>query len=291
MSPLRIVRVLIRFFLEGFRPIAPAPHRPNPKEWPNDAITGAWLGHSTVLINFLGLWIITDPVLATRCGLRFGPFTIGPRRRIRPALKVRDLPGIDLLLLSHAHMDHLDLWTLRRLPGRPHAVTAAGLKDLLQGIPVSSVTELPWDETARIDTSHGPIQVTARKVAHWGARMRTDDWRGYCGFLLERQGRSIGFAGDTARTSFAHWRNGSAIDLMALPIGAYNPWITSHCNPEEAIAMADEAGARALLPVHHATFQLSAEPMSEPIVRFRAAMKNTPERMAATEIGETFHVK
>jgi len=291
MSPLRIVRVLIRFLLEGFRPIAPAPHHPKPKDWPNDAITGAWLGHSTVLINFLGLWIITDPVLATRCGLRFGPFTIGPRRRIHPAIKVRDLPDIDLLLLSHAHMDHLDLWTLRRLPGRPHAVTAAGLTDLLEGIPVSSVTELPWDESALIETKHGSIQVTARKVAHWGARMRTDDWRSYCGFLIEREGRAIGFAGDTARTSFNHWRNGSTIDLMALPIGAYNPWITSHCNPEEAIAMADEAGARALLPIHHATFQLSAEPMDEPIARFRAAMKNTPERMAATEVGETFHVK
>jgi L-ascorbate metabolism protein UlaG (beta-lactamase superfamily) len=290
MSPLRVVRLLIRFLLEGLRPIAPAPHHPDPARWPDDGITGAWLGHSTVLINFFGLWIVTDPVLASRCGLRFGPFTIGPRRRVRPALTVRQLPAIDLLLLSHAHMDHLDLWTLRRLPGLPHAVTAAGLRDLLAGLPLSGVTELAWDETARIDTAHGPIQVTARKVAHWGARMRTDDWRGYCGFLLERNHRKIGFAGDTARTSFKHWANGTEIDLMAVPIGAYDPWITSHCNPEQAIEMAGEARARVLLPIHHTTFQLSAEPMDEPVARFRAALGKTPGRIAATEVGQTFSV-
>jgi len=290
MPPLRVLRALIRFLIEGLRPIARAPHHPDPARWPDDGITGAWLGHSTVLINFFGLWIVTDPVLASRCGLRFGPFTIGPRRRVRPALTVRQLPAIDLVLLSHAHMDHLDLWTLRRLPGRPHAVTAAGLRDLLLGLPLSDVTELAWDESARIDTANGPIQVTARKVAHWGARMRTDDWRGYCGFLLDRNHRKIGFAGDTARTSFSHWANGTEIDLMAVPIGAYNPWITSHCNPEQAIEMAGEARARVLLPIHHTTFQLSAEPMDEPVARFRAALGETPGRIAATEIGETFSI-
>jgi L-ascorbate metabolism protein UlaG (beta-lactamase superfamily) len=291
MSPLRVLRALLRFLLEGFRPIAAAPHHPVPARWPDDGITGAWLGHSTVLINFYGLWIVTDPVLASRCGLRFGPFTIGPRRRVRPALTVRQLPAIDLLLLSHAHMDHLDLWTLRRLPGRPHAVTAAGLRDLLAGMPLSGITELAWDESARIETPHGAVQVTARKVAHWGARMRTDDWRGYCGFLLERNGRKIGFAGDTARTSFNHWANGTEIDLLAVPIGAYNPWVASHCNPEQAIEMAGEARARMLLPIHHTTFQLSAEPMDEPVARFRAALRESPERIAATEIGETFRVR
>jgi L-ascorbate metabolism protein UlaG (beta-lactamase superfamily) len=290
MSPLRIVRLLTRFLLEGARPIAPAPHHPDPSQWSGAHITGAWLGHSTVLINFFGVWIITDPVLASRCGLRFGPFTIGPRRRVRPALTVRQLPEIDIVILSHAHMDHLDLWTLRRLRGKPHAVTAAGLRDLLAGMPVSGVTELAWNESADIETPHGSVRVTAREVAHWGARMRTDDWRGYCGFVMERNHRKIGFAGDTARASFSHWANGSDIDLLALPIGAYNPWVASHCNPEEAIAMAGEARARFLLPVHHTTFQLSAEPMDEPIARFRAALRQTPERIAASEIGQTFNI-
>jgi len=290
MSLTRVVRILLRFLLESFRRIAPAPHHPDPARWSDAEITGAWLGHSTVLLNFLGLWVVTDPVLATRCGLRFGPLTVGPRRRVRPALSVRELPKMDLVLLSHAHMDHLDLWTLRRLPGRPHAVTAAGIRDLLVGMPFSGVTELEWDESADIETPHGQVRVTARQVAHWGARMRTDDWRGYCGFVVERGHRKIGFAGDTARTSFRHWANGSDLDLLAVPIGAYNPWVRSHCNPEEAVAMAGEARARFLLPIHHQTFQLSAEPMEEPISRFRAALSDTPERIAATEIGQTFRI-
>ena len=290
MSPFRVVRLLAGFLMQGTRPIAPAPHHPEPGHWPDSQITGAWLGHATVLLNFMGIRIITDPVLAARCGLRFGPFTIGPRRYVRPALTVRQLPEIDLLLLSHAHMDHLDLWTLRRLRGRPHAVTASGLGDLLAGMPFSGVTELAWDQSATIDTPRGSILVTAREVAHWGARMRTDDWRGYCGFVMERNGRKVAFAGDTARTPFDHWSTPGGIDLMAVPIGAYNPWVTSHCNPEDAIAMAGEAKARLLLPIHHTTFKLSAEPMDEPIARFRTALSQTPERIAATEIGETFRV-
>jgi L-ascorbate metabolism protein UlaG (beta-lactamase superfamily) len=290
MSPLRIVRLLLRFFFESFRPIAPAPHRPVPGTWSDAEITGAWLGHSTLLINFFGLWIMTDPALATRCGLRFGPFTIGPRRRVRPALTVRQLPEIDLILISHAHMDHLDRRTLRRIPGRPHVVTAAKVEDLLKGMPVSSVTGLEWDESTTIETRHGAIKITARQVEHWGARVRTDDWRGYCGFVFERNGRKLGFAGDTARADFHHWADGSSIDLLAMPIGAYNPWVAAHCNPEEAVAMADEAGARLLVPIHHSTFELSVEPMDEPIARFRAAMAKSPERIAASEIGDTFRV-
>lgn len=167
-------------------------------------------------------------------------------------------------------------------------MTAAGLRDLLAGMPFSGVTELAWDQSTSIETPRGAIHVTAREVRHWGARVRTDDWRSYCGFVLERGGRRFGFAGDTALTDFSHWSDDKGIDLMALPIGAYNPWITSHCNPEEAIAMANEARARMLLPIHHSTFQLSSEPMDEPIARFRAALRSTPERIAATEIGETF---
>ena len=290
MTFARVAGLLSRFFFEGFRPIAPAPYRPNPASWPDTEITAAWLGHSTVLINFFGVWIITDPVLATRCGLRFGPITIGPRRFVRPALDVRELPEIDLLLLSHSHMDHLDWWTLRRLRGNPHAVTASGMRDLLTNIPVAGVRELAWDESADIETRHGPVRVTARQVAHWGARMRTDDWRGYCGFVIERNHRKIGFAGDTARTSFTHWANGAGIDLLAIPIGAYNPWVRAHCNPEEAVAMAAEARAHYLLPIHHKTFQLSAEPMQEPIARFQAALSDTPDRIATTDIGQTFRL-
>ena len=85
-------------------------------EWSDDRLTAAWLGHATVLINFFGINILTDPVLFPRCGIRVPfLFTIGPKRLTAPALTVRELPKIDLILLSHAHFDHFDLRTLHRL--------------------------------------------------------------------------------------------------------------------------------------------------------------------------------
>jgi L-ascorbate metabolism protein UlaG (beta-lactamase superfamily) len=78
--------------------------------------------------------------------------------------------------------------------------------------------------------------------------------------------------------------------LLCVPIGAYQPWIRAHCTPEEAIAMADEAGANFLLPMHHQTFKLSWEPMEEPIERFTTALRHEPGRIALTEIGQTFEL-
>ena len=73
-----------------------------------------------------------------------------------------------------------------------------------------------------------------------------------------------------------------------MPIGAYQPWIRSHCTPEQAVAMANQAGARFIVPVHHQTFRLSDEPMTEPIERITEALAHEPERLAVRRIGETF---
>lgn len=277
-----------------WRSVAPAPHRPDPAAWRDDAITGAWLGHSTVLLNFFGIVILTDPVLGLRCGVRIGPTTIGPKRFVRPALTARELPRIDLVLLTHAHFDHLDRATLRRVAARSpgaQVVTAKNTRDLLRGIRFERITELDWTEAAEIETAAaGAVRVEALEVSHWGARMRHDTHRGYNGYLLERRGWRICFAGDTAFTDFSSAARRGPVDLIAIPIGAYDPWIASHCTPEQAVAMARAAGARAVLPIHHQTFKLSAEPMHEPMERFTQALAGGPERIAATEIGETFRV-
>jgi L-ascorbate metabolism protein UlaG (beta-lactamase superfamily) len=106
---------------------------------------------------------------------------------------------------------------------------------------------------------------------------------------VEREGRRVIFAGDTALTnSFAELRDDRPYDLAIFGIGAYDPWIRSHCNPEQAVAMANAAGARFIMPVHHQTFKLSVEPFREPIERFVRALAKEPERIALREIGETF---
>ncbi len=277
------------WLLELHRPIRPAFARPQPNEWPGDRLTAAWLGHATVLLNFFGVTILTDPVLLRRIGIPL-PFTaIGPKRLTQPALKVEELPPIDLILLSHAHFDHIDWRTLRRFDGHTRVVTAPRTRDLLGWTRLREITELRWGEEKEIQFAAGPLLIRAFPVRHWGARLQTDNYRGYNGYVLERHGYRVIFAGDTALTnSFADLRDDRPYDIAIMGIGAYQPWIRSHCNPEEAIAMANDAGARLIMPVHHQTFKLSFEPFREPIERFTAALQNEQGRIALREIGQTF---
>ena len=275
--------------IESWRPIAPAVAKPAPSKWSNTQVTLAWLGHSTVLINFFGLTILTDPVLFPRVGIRLPGITIGPKRLTAPALDFHDLPQIDVILLSHAHFDHLDLRTLRCFDGTTRVITARATSDLLKQTRLSNISELNWGESKIIAAAAGEMVIAAFPVKHWGARAQHDTHRGYNGYLIERKGHRIIFAGDTAMTeSFATLRRYVPIDIAIVPISAYNPWIHAHSTPEQAIQMANAAGARFIVPVHHQTFRLSFEPLREPIERFESALGKTPERIALREIGETF---
>src|SRR5438067_9198871 len=129
---------------ESWRPIAPAFAKPRPATWSDAQVTIAWLGHATVLINFFGVKILTDPVLFPRIGIRLLGFSIGPKRLTAPALEFHDLPKIDLVLLSHAHFDHFDLRTLRCFGKSTRVITARDMTDLLKGTRFSEVNELGW---------------------------------------------------------------------------------------------------------------------------------------------------
>jgi L-ascorbate metabolism protein UlaG (beta-lactamase superfamily) len=205
-----------------------------------------------VLINFFGIKILTDPVLFPRIGIRLPGFTIGPKRLTAPALQLHELPNIDLIVLSHAHFDHLDLRTLRCFSESTAVITARATSDLLRHTRFRHVTELDWGEAKTFKTAGGEINVSALPVNHWGVRKQRDTYRGYNGYLIEsRNGgrRRIIFTGDTAMTdSFAQLRQQGQIDLAIMPIGAYNPWIRSHCTPEQAVEMANAAGARFICP-------------------------------------------
>jgi L-ascorbate metabolism protein UlaG (beta-lactamase superfamily) len=240
--------------METRRPTAPASVKPEPSKWSDAQVTLAWIGHSTVLINFFGVTILTDPVLFSRVGIRLPGFTIGPKRLTAPALSFDELPKVDLVLLSHAHFDHLDLRTLRCFDESTSVITARATRDLLQGTRFSHVRELDWGQSKGLSTATGEIEITAFPVKHWGARTQRDTYRGYNGYMIERSGRRIIFAGDAAMTKiFAERRRHSAIDVAIMSIGAYNPWIQSHCTPEQAVRMANAAGARFIVPVHHQT--------------------------------------
>jgi len=259
---------------------------PAPQTWEANAITAAWLGHSTVLLNFYGLTILTDPVLLKRVGADTCAGTIGMKRLVEPALKPSQLPAIDLVLLSHAHMDHLDPATLRELPGTPAVVTAYETADLLRATPLKQIQSLGWGDTARITCASGAVEIEAFEVKHWGARWRYDKFRGYNGYVISREGKRLLFGGDTAWTpAFRGLRSKGAFECAIMPIGAYQPWIAVHCTPEQAVRMANDAGAAVFLPIHFKTFALGREGTFEPMERLELAIE--PERIGWRDVGQT----
>src|ERR1039457_5612423 len=129
----RAARLLRQLAADSQRRILPAPVQPNPASWSDNDITICWIGHATTLINFYGVHILTDPVFGNRIGISLGVGSVGPKRYIAPALGFHDLPPIDLLLLSYAHMDHMDLATLNRVAPKTCIVTARITRDVLDG--------------------------------------------------------------------------------------------------------------------------------------------------------------
>ena len=276
-----------QFAREIPRPVVPPAKIPKPRTWPDRGLQAAWIGHTTVLMKIDGVTVLTDPVFSTRCGVNIGPVTFGLKRMVAPALDLDEVPQIDLILLSHAHMDHFDVPTLRNLESeKTSVITAPHTSDLLRVERYRKVEELAWGQAARV----GPLTVRAFAVNHWGARMRTDTWRGYNGYIIESGNRRVVFGGDTAETDGFRNVASRPVDLAIMPIGAYNPWIRFHCTPEQAWRMANDAKAEFIIPVHHQTFQLSREPHTEPIERLQEAAGRAAHRVATRAVGDEFHI-
>jgi len=261
---------------------APLPRprfRPDLTGWDRHALAAIWIGHATVLLRVGGLTILTDPVFSTRIGLSLGLMTGGPRRYVAPALSIAQLPQIDLILISHAHFDHLDRPSLRQFSKQIPVIASAGVRDLIDDMGFKNVRELAWGASTRF----GDMHITSREVRHWGARTFFDSTRGFGAFLIESADARVLFGGDSAYHEL--FTDVAPIDLAILGIGAYDPYIAAHATPEQALAMADHMRARRVLAMHHSTFRLSHEPMNEPIARFRQAVGNDSARIVASEIG------
>jgi L-ascorbate metabolism protein UlaG (beta-lactamase superfamily) len=283
---------------------------------PNEAIdafvaadlAALWIGHATVLLRLggaEGMTILTDPVFSKRIGMRLGAMTLGLARVCPPALEVEHLPPVDLVLLSHAHFDHLDRPSLKRLVGGrggetdesgpgagAHVITASNTRRLVPP-GFHDVTELAWRRSARV----GNVRVTAIEPAHWGARTALDRHRRFNSYLIESNHHRVLFAGDTAHThAFDHI---GTVDLAVFGIGAYNPWEHAHATPEQVWSMytrlTDPKHPKPpprghLLPMHHSTFILSREPMDEPLRRLRAVASGHEKHIVAEMPGKMWAV-
>jgi L-ascorbate metabolism protein UlaG (beta-lactamase superfamily) len=268
--------------LNHVNPPVAAAHKPDLAGWEDRELAAAWLGHATVLLRVGGMTILTDPVLANRVGVGLGIITGGPKRLVAPALSVRELPAIDLILISHAHFDHLDRPTLSRLPKRIPVVTADQTDDLIRDLGFRRITELRWGESIDLEG----VRVTAREVRHWGARTFYDQHRGFNAYLIESRGsprRRVLYGGDTAYQDY--FKDLGRVDLAILGIGGYDPYVAAHATPEQAWAMAGHCNADVLLPMHHSTFRLSYEPVGEPMERMIDAAGSDEERVVVRAVG------
>jgi L-ascorbate metabolism protein UlaG (beta-lactamase superfamily) len=219
-----------------------------------------WIGHASFLIQFDDLNILIDP--------NFANWLFLLKRLRRTGIHLKDLPGAEVVLLSHAHFDHFHKPTLRRLPSPRLAVVPWGVGELTRGLGFDRVLELEWWETF---TRRG-VKFTLTPSKHWGARTLSDHHRGYGGFVIEHQGRKIYHAGDSAYfEGFKEIGQRCAPEIALLPIGAYHPegLRNVHMGPEDAIQVFRDLAARWLVPMHYGTFRLSFEDMDEPPLRLR----------------------
>ena len=266
-----------------------ASQRPlDPAAWPDRTITIANLGHATLLMNFAGVRLISDPTLFPRIGLTIGPLpTIGPHRLVPAPLAPDQFQALDLILITHAHMDHLDRPSLAALPKRATVVACAGCGDLIRPLGFADVRELRWGETTIVKG----LAITAMGARHWGKRWPPfgRDY-GFNSYVIAKDDHRMLLACDSAMTDlFAQLKNNPP-QIAAFSIGAYDPWIANHANPEQVWQMFVATGADYLIPIHWGTFRLSKEPRDEPMRRLVAAAGTDANRIVVRSIGAAWAI-
>ena len=264
------------------------------------------VGHASTLIQIAGLNVLTDPVWSDRVS----PVSFaGPKRVTAPGIRFDDLPPIDLVLLSHNHYDHCDLATLKRLHERhrPKVITTLGTDTLLaRAVAGMDVVAGDWGDTFAVggrvvDTARGEPPETASiaivPAQHWSRRGFSDTRMTlWCGFVLKAGGMTVYFAGDSGYGDGAIFRDIGARhgppDLALIPIGAYAPrWFMKHqhMNPEEAVRVFQDVGAKQAVAIHWGTVQLTDEPRDEPANGLLQSVSERgldPDRFRALACGE-----
>ncbi len=268
-------------------PGTPAPRVPSDPEaiHRRDSVPRVtWIGHASFLATLAGTSFLVDPVFSRRIA-RFIP------RHGEPGLRASELPPLAALLVTHNHYDHLDAPSLRSLPRGLPVFTAAGLGRWFRRRGFANVTEMRWWDTA----SAGSLAITFVPARHWSRRTFGDTNRSaWGGFVVSGGGTTLYHAGDTG------WFDGfraiaarfPAIDLALLPIGAYAPaWFMEphHMNPEQAIDALEVLRARGMVPMHWGAFQLTDEPLTEPIERLHHAVqvRRPAAHVQVMSVGET----
>ena len=205
----------------------------------DDRIT--WLGHATALIEIDGVRLLTDPVLRPRL-LRF--------IRRHAALPEPDtLRGIDAVLISHMHHDHLDFPSLRMLGAEPRVIAPVGSWPTFRRRGFNNVSELA--PGGRLDV--GAVEVTATHARHDGRRYKLGPAKDAVGFLVLGQACKVYFAGDTDLFPGMAALGGD-LDAALLPIGGWGPTVgRGHLDARRAAEAAAMLRPRIAIPIHWGT--------------------------------------
>jgi N-acyl-phosphatidylethanolamine-hydrolysing phospholipase D len=262
-----------------------------------------WIGHATVLAQFGGITVITDPMFSERASpLGF----LGPKRHLPPGVALRDLPRLDAVLISHNHYDHLDAMSVRALNaqagGPPLFVVPLGMKPWFEEQGITRVVALDWWQSHKLVTAQGQAEIVLTPVQHWSGRGLTDRlaalWGGFAVFASDFH---LFFAGDTGyskdfadiRARFAERQPDGGFDIALLPVGAYEPrWFMAqqHVNPAEAVQIHLDLAAQRSLGVHWGTFELTDEALDVPPRELALARKEkglSEAQFFVVAVGET----
>jgi N-acyl-phosphatidylethanolamine-hydrolysing phospholipase D len=227
-----------------------------------------WIGHATVLLRIGGLNVLTDPQFSQRAS----PVQwMGPQRKVAVPYPLAQLPRIDLVVISHNHYDHLDrdsvLALNQQAGGPPLFVVPLGLGAWFRDQGIARVQEVAWGAHHQV----GEVQVHGVPVHHWSSRSPFDrNKTSWSGWVFTSARHSVFFAGDTGYSKYfeAIGRRFGPVDLALIPVGAYEPrWFMSdqHVNPAEAVRIHQDVRARQSIGIHWGTFELTDEPLDEPI--------------------------
>ena len=232
----------------------------------------AWIGHATFLIKLGNTTIITDPLFSKNAG----PLIFGPKRYVDPAISLKEIPEVNLFLLTHNHYDHLDYRTIKKFPYKKAKVlTPLKLGKYFTRNGFSEVQEMDWYDQTEVND----LKITLMPAVHWSKRTLSDTNRTLWGsFLIEYKNKKIFFACDTGYGNIYKdlGNKYGPIDLTFVNIGAYDfrPMFEKsiyHANPEEALNIGQDLKSKKVVGMHWGTVILSLEDPFEPPVRFKNA--------------------
>lgn len=251
-----------------------------------------WIGHATVLIQYQGINILTDPIFSERASPI--PFT-GPKRVTQPALTVEQLPKIDIVLISHNHYDHLDQSTVEKIGNSAIWIVPLGYKKWFKDLGISNVKEFDWWDVKQIKN----IEITATPSQHWTARGLFDRYQQlWAAWSIKINDFNFWFAGDTGYNTKQFKEIGDRLgpfDFAIIPIGGYAPrWFMKdmHVNPAEAVEIHRDIKSKYSLGVHWGAFPLTAESIDEPPIKLEQTIKSLTEtKFVTAPLGKTLLIE